>query len=34
MIDDLMEYERAGDPTGRGLKWIRKTPEKIAFFKR
>ncbi len=25
-----MEYEEAGDPTGMGLKWIRKTPEKIA----
>ncbi|MGR3220391.1 MAG: ISAzo13 family transposase [Candidatus Anammoxibacter sp.] len=25
-----MEYEKAGDPTGKGLKWIRKTPAKIA----
>ena len=25
-----MEYEKAGDPTGKGLKWLRKTPEKIA----
>jgi len=25
-----MEYEKAGDPTASGLKWIRKTPEKIA----
>jgi len=25
-----MEYEKAGDPTASGMKWIRKTPEKIA----
>lgn len=25
-----MEYEKAGDPTATGLKWLRKTPEKIA----
>lgn len=30
MIEYLMEYEKAGDPTGKGLKWIRRTPEKIA----
>ena len=30
MIEDLMEYEKAGEPTGKGLKWIRRTPEKIA----
>lgn len=30
MIEDVMEYEKAGDPTACGLKWIRRTPEKIA----
>jgi len=25
-----MEYEKAGDPMGKGLKWTRKTPKKIA----
>lgn len=30
MIEGLMENEKAGEPTGKGLKWIRRTPEKIA----
>ena len=30
MIEEIMEHEKAGDPTGKGLKWIRRTPEKIA----
>ncbi|GAX61821.1 hypothetical protein SCALIN_C28_0023 [Candidatus Scalindua japonica] len=30
MIENLMEYEKTGDPIGKGVKWIRRTPGKIA----
>ena len=29
-IERLMEDEKAGDPTGVGLNWLRRTPDKIA----